>query len=72
MRVVERDNKLYLRYDIGAHCSKYREDEITQKEFDLILNDKDNRFQKDTVQVLYGIAESLKAKALIHANQITL
>ncbi len=34
MRVVERDNKLYQRYDIGAHCSKYREDEITQKEFE--------------------------------------
>lgn len=64
IRVVERKSKLYLRYDIGTHCTIFREDEITQEEFAIILKDKDNRFQKDTVQVLYGIADRLKSQGI--------
>ncbi|EMB48294.1 Uncharacterised protein [Vibrio mimicus] len=40
VELVERQSKLYVRYDAGAHQVVWREDEITQEEAQAIMQDE--------------------------------
>jgi len=39
LEIVRRDGRLLVRYDAGAHFAQWREDEITEEEYDGLLSD---------------------------------
>ena len=42
VQIVERNSKLFIRYDAGAHQVVWREDEISKEEFLIIKQNEEN------------------------------
>jgi len=42
IQIVDRNSKLYIRYDAGAHQISWREDEITHQDFTQIVKSETN------------------------------
>jgi hypothetical protein len=64
IRIVQRGEQLFIRYDIGAHVSKYREDEISEQQANIIIKEKGKRFKHETVKVLGQIRSRLQAQGI--------
>ncbi len=54
LEVVQRDGRLYMRCDAGAHSCQWREDEINQDEFDQLQDSS-----QSTSKVMLDIQERL-------------
>jgi hypothetical protein len=45
LEVVERESRFFVRYDAGAHQPAWREDEITQAEFDKLRSGRAGEYE---------------------------
>ena len=45
LEVVEREKRLFVRYDAGAHQAAWREDEISQAEFDHLCSGRAGEYE---------------------------
>ncbi|EIO3984855.1 hypothetical protein V4V60_003743 [Vibrio mimicus] len=61
VELVERQSKLYVRYDAGAHQVVWREDEITQEEAQAIMQD-----ESAISSVLINVQLRLKQQGITH------